>query len=167
MRKIIKNTKTTFEDDEEILYCAPAGTVITDPTVDTVCLSDSIFLAELGIIENDGEEMRKIKNYYKNRGYIENGLHATMHASGAYNNPWSGYTKYTSTADSHWFYHYMAINDKKMAWETLKGQMKYGMTKEFYMLERYASNDPYYVPWLPNASANGRLIRMLCCWFGK
>jgi len=35
------------------------------------------------------------------------------------------------------------------------------MTDEYYMLERYADNDPYYVPWSPNSSANGRTIIML------
>ena len=35
------------------------------------------------------------------------------------------------------------------------------MKEEFYMAERYAANDKYYVPWSPNASANGRTIMML------
>ena len=40
------------------------------------------------------------------------------------------------------------------------------MTDEYYMVERYADNDPYYVPWSPNSSANGRLISMLLDFYG-
>lgn len=45
-------------------------------------------------------------------------------------------------------------------------QMKWGMSKEYYMLERYADNDPYWTPWMPNASANGRMLMMLADYFG-
>ena len=32
---------------------------------------------------------------------------------------------------------------------------------EYYVCERYCDNDPYFVPWLPNGSGNGRIIDML------
>ena len=35
------------------------------------------------------------------------------------------------------------------------------MTDECVMVERYHQRDPYFVPWSPNASANGRFINML------
>ena len=35
------------------------------------------------------------------------------------------------------------------------------MTSEYYMIDHYHENDPYFCPWSPNASANGRLINML------
>ena len=35
------------------------------------------------------------------------------------------------------------------------------MTPEYYVCERYCDNDPYFVPWLPNGSGNGRIIDML------
>ena len=44
--------------------------------------------------------------------------------------------------------------------------MRYGMSAEFYMQERYADNDPAFCPWQPNASANGRLILMLFDYYG-
>ena len=45
--------------------------------------------------------------------------------------------------------------------ETLEALIKWGATPEYYLLERYADNDPYWVPWMPNASGNGRLLNML------
>jgi hypothetical protein len=41
------------------------------------------------------------------------------------------------------------------------------MTSEYYMIERYHENDPYFCPWSPNASANGRLINMLLDYYGE
>ena len=78
----------------------------------------------------------------------------------------AGHTWYTSYSDMYWFYHYLAIGEREKAENILVGQLKYGMTPEYYMLERYADNDPYFTPWLPNASANGRTIMMLCDFYG-
>ena len=39
--------------------------------------------------------------------------------------------------------------------------VRYSMTEEYYMVERYDSADPYFVPWSPNVSASGRLINMM------
>ena len=35
------------------------------------------------------------------------------------------------------------------------------MTAECVMSERFCDDDPWYVPWMPNASGEGRLIGML------
>ena len=45
--------------------------------------------------------------------------------------------------------------------EIINSQIRYSMSDEYYMIERYADNDPYYTPWSPNFSANGRTISML------
>ena len=95
----------------------------------------------------------------------ENGLYGLMHATAGTNVAWMGYVRYTSTGSLRWVIHYLALGDKEKAWEVIKAELKFGMTKEYYMLERYASNDPYFVPWLPNASANGRMLTMLCEYF--
>lgn len=166
MREMVAQVESTLEDPDEMMLCGVAGELLTDPTTDTVCVGDDVRFAVQGIIAHDGEEMRKIKNYYKNRGMTENGLYGMMHATAGTNVAWLGYVRYTSTASLRWVLHYLAIGDREKAWEVIKGELKFGMTKEYYMLERYASNDPYFVPWLPNASANGRLLTMLCEYFG-
>ena len=47
----------------------------------------------------------------------------------------------------------------------LDAQLHFNMTNEYYMSERYDDCDPWYIPWCPNASANGRTILMLCDWY--
>ena len=43
--------------------------------------------------------------------------------------------------------------------------LNYAMTDEYYMLERYNEQDPWFSPWSPNASANGRTILMLTAFY--
>ena len=66
-----------------------------------------------------------------------------------------------TTSEIAWFYVALANGDRDRARELLYALYEYAMSEEFYMLERYASNDPAYAPWSPNASANGRLINMM------
>ncbi|MBO5370371.1 MAG: hypothetical protein J6B23_06825 [Clostridia bacterium] len=166
LKKVVDSTQTAWKDPEEFMIGCSAGDVVTDPLIDNVVLGNAFKLARYGVVSYDDDMYRKIINYYNNRNIPQNGLHALMHACGTYNNPWIGYVYYTTTGDEFWFWYYMATGDRQKAWETLKGQLKYSMTKEYYCIERYATNDPYYVPWSPNASANGRIIEMLCDWFG-
>ena len=35
------------------------------------------------------------------------------------------------------------------------------VSKEYYVSERIADNDPWFAPWMPNASGMGRLIWMM------
>ena len=34
-----------------------------------------------------------------------------------------------------------------------------------YMVERFHEDNPWFIPWSPNASANGRLITMLLKYY--
>jgi hypothetical protein len=51
--------------------------------------------------------------------------------------------------------------------EILDAQLKYIMTPEYYMMERYDETNPFYTPWLPNASANGRTMLMILDYYGS
>ena len=39
------------------------------------------------------------------------------------------------------------------------------LREELYIMERFADDDPWFVPWSPNASGNGRLISMLLQYY--
>ena len=68
---------------------------------------------------------------------------------------------YTSISDYDWFKLYNMLGRDAEALEIIQGQIRYSMTDEYYMIERYNDDDPYFVPWCPNVSAMGRLINML------
>ena len=72
---------------------------------------------------------------------------------------------YVSVHENAWFNYFMRNGDRVNAKEIIDGNIKYAMTSEYYMIERYHENDPYFCPWSPNVSANGRTINMLLDYY--
>ena len=68
---------------------------------------------------------------------------------------------YTTADDIYWLYTFCRLDRKDKAKEVLDATLKYSITKDGMMVERYHPRDPFFAPWSPNASANGRLILML------
>ncbi len=68
---------------------------------------------------------------------------------------------YVCCHEYHWFKYFHRHGMREKCADILRGVEKYAMTDEYYMQERYNQRDPYFAPWSPNASANGRTINML------
>ncbi len=73
---------------------------------------------------------------------------------------------YGSLTDSVMYCYYRRTGRDDKAKEILDAQLKYMMSEEYYMGERYDKCDPYYFPWSPNASASGRTVLMLFDFYG-
>ncbi len=73
---------------------------------------------------------------------------------------------YVCDVEHYWFKIFMENGDRARAEEIIRDNFKFAMTDEYYMLERYKQNDPYFTPWMPNASANGRTVDMLMDFYG-
>ncbi len=168
MRNILDKIVSEAKKDSEIFIPPRIGEVHTDPPEGAYFSDGPSMLLIAGVIPHGGELSKKIENWFKNRNQMRNGLTGRMNTglmsvlnTGRQYDPWAGHTWYTSYGDMAWFYNWLDGDEVEKAEETLKANLKYGMTKEYYLTERYADNDPYYTPWLPNASANGRLMNML------
>lgn len=149
---------------DEIRISNRAGADAQDPQLGAV--GDSAMnLLRAGVIEPGSQCAKLLENYYRNRGYGQHGLMGLMSdglvEQGLHSDSWAGHTWYTSATDNLWFYNWLQAGETEKALQTLKAQLLYSMSPEFYMCERYADNDPYFVPWMPNASANGRTLMML------
>ena len=103
----------------------------------------------------------RLKARLVSTGLYKNGLYARMPYQNGDTHVW-----YTSISDFDWFDIYQKLGRREEALEIIKAQIKYSMTAEYYMIERYNDDDPYYVPWSPNVSAMGRLINMLMDYYG-
>ncbi len=104
---------------------------------------------------------RMIERCYKAEN-AERGLTLGSKQSGVRHNT----RYYGSLTDSEMYYYYRRLGEDDKAREILEAQLKYYMTEEYYMGERYDKQDPYYFPWSPNGSASGRTILMLCDFYG-
>ena len=120
------------------------------------------------------EEVGKILNYYTRRNVIKGGLYNRMP------DKYSGESTtcnldadgkcvvwYVSVHETIWFGYYMRRGMRDKAKEIIDANSRYAMTEEYYMIERYHEDDPYFCPWSPNASANGRTINMLLEYYGQ
>ena len=108
-----------------------------------------------GVIE-DEKDIRRVYNYMINHGICKDGLYGYMPYPNGNRHIW-----YMSFPDYYWHIIWTKLNEKQLARQIIDNQINYAMTDEYYMLERYEDNSPYYVPWSPNASATGRLIMMM------
>jgi hypothetical protein len=165
MKGILSQELEKNDRTDEIIISNMLGEPMSDPPPGPYFNDGPANLMRVGIIEPGSEAARLVEGYYKNRCLMKNGLTGMM--SGGWgtwafkNDPWAGHTWYTNYPDLCWFLYYLRGGKREKALEILNAQLRYSMTPEFYMLERYADNDPYFVPWLPNASANGRTLMML------
>lgn len=68
---------------------------------------------------------------------------------------------YTTLDEYFWFDVFLRLGQQERCAEILDSMYQYGMTPEYQMVERYHPRDPWFAPWSPNASANGRLLILL------
>ena len=107
-----------------------------------------------GLVDNGNIE--KAYQWQVRHGMAKNGLHGHMPYRDGNTHIW-----YTSYTDYYWFRTRLRLGQRETARQIIEAQVHFSMTPEYYMVERYCDNDPWFVPWSPNCSASGRLINML------
>jgi len=72
-----------------------------------------------------------------------------------------GGAAYTGWSDLKWNKIWMAKGEREKVVRTFYGFMAYGFTEDLHIGdERFNRADPWWAPWQPNASNNGRLLEM-------
>lgn len=74
---------------------------------------------------------------------------------------------YTTSSEIAWQNCFLRIGRRDLANLVLDAVMKYSMTAEYYVGERYRDDTPWYFPWSPNASGSGRIVQMLLLASGE
>lgn len=108
----------------------------------------------LGII--DLIHADRVEAQMEKEGQCHEGLHGHMPYPDGNTHIW-----YLSIPEYEWCLARIMQGRIADAEKILESQLRWAMTAEHYMIERYADNDPYYTPWSPNASASGRTVLML------
>ncbi len=111
------------------------------------------------------EDVERLLNALKDSKSVCNGLYNRMPANPtSYNDPnQDGVVRfwYTTATEYFWFDALWRLGKKEKCIEIVEAFKRYSMTGEYQMVERFHERDPYYGPWSPNASANGRLLLLL------
>ena len=113
--------------------------------------------AESGLLSAD--EMLRLRTWLLRRGYAnENGLYANQLSRDMERRD---HIWYTTWSELQWFRAWHRVGRDDLAIETRDACLKYALTDELYVGERYHDANPWYYPWSPNASGSGRLVMML------
>ena len=129
--------------------------------------SMGFFMDALNMPKSDYD---RIINYYTRRGIFKGGLYNKMPekdpnipgvliseiAAVGY-----GYIWYVCAQEYGWFKCMLGQGDVERCQKIVADARRFAMSDEYYMIERYHQRDPWYAPWSPNASCNGRFINML------
>jgi len=119
-------------------------------------------------------EVELVYNYRTRRGIFKNGLYNRMPDKAK-----TECTKcnldengkcivwYVCCWEPTWFDFYKSVGRRDKMLEIIEANYKYATSKELYMCERFSERDPWFAPWMPNASANGRTILMLLSYYGE
>ena len=113
--------------------------------------------AESGLLTAD--EMLRLRTWLLRRGYAN--------ANGLYDNQISRHPEcrahiwYTTWSELQWFRAWRRIGRDDLAKEALDACLRFALTDELYVGERYHDANPWYYPWSPNASGSGRITMML------
>ena len=75
--------------------------------------------------------------------------------------PYDRHVWYTTNAEMQWHSVFMKIGRRDLADLVWNADLRYAMSPEYYVNERYRDDNPWYSPWSPNASGSGRIILML------
>ena len=128
----------------------------------------------INALDVDTAECEKFIRYLENRklkvGGLYNKMPGIMGPRGSLKHSYNAVGKsvvwYVSTAESQFFRYFMRHGMLDRCEEIIRDQIKFAMTDEYYMIERFHEDQPYFIPWSPNASANVRLIAMLLDYYG-
>ncbi len=116
-----------------------------------------------GIAGYGTETANKLIHTYTHGGQSRNGLVCPLYRSSS----GTGRTWYTTWSEHSRYLYHKECGDLEKCKEILDAILKYNVTAEFYQAERYDDHDAYLAPWMPNASANGRVLHMLFDYYGK
>jgi len=113
--------------------------------------------AESGLLSAD--EMLRLRTWLLRRGYAnENGLYANQLSRDMERRD---HIWYTTWSELQWFRAWHRVGRDDLAAQARDACLKYALTDELYVGERYHDANPWYYPWSPNASGSGRLVMML------
>ncbi len=125
---------------------------------------DSLPFGVGALVAETQEDIDRMYKLYDLEGRVDHthGMMCTMMRDGASGvNPKGPHIWYTGSTEYPLYFFYKKFGNKDKMKACLESTYKFAMTDEYYMVERFSDNDPYFVPWSPNVSENGRFIEML------
>ena len=108
----------------------------------------------------DANDLQRVRTYMLREGLAnERGLY--FHHPAKSDPALGEHVWYTTASEYNWFFAWKRVGRDDLAQEALDASLKYAVTDEYQVGERYHDANPWYLPWSPNASGAGRILQML------
>lgn len=172
LKKYWKLRVEQHADSEEMpAYYAPIG---ENAPYEKIFIFAASAWSLINALDVDAADCEKFIKYLENRRLKKGGLYhkmpGIMGPRGSLKHSCNAVGKsvvwYVSTAEFAFFQYFMRHGMLERCEEIIRDQIRFAMTDEYYMIERFHEDNPWFIPWSPNASANGRLIAMLLDFYG-
>jgi len=168
MNSIIDKFYHGHEEDEDFIFPHMPGEDFEDTEQVCYFLSGAPYLFSSGIIPCESKKFEQMERYFIRRGMFDHGLAGRLTSvSRGDSGNLSGNVYYTVNGERMWIKAWLERGEHNKATDMFMSLLKYGMTSEYVVSERYSSKDPWYNPWQPNASSTGRIIDIMLRYFGE
>ena len=165
MREYWQNISDAEPDDEVEMRLSPT---LPNAALQRRFAFSPAYCYMIDALDMDVDEARRIIRYYARRGNVRGGLynrmpHKNKTPASRYNLDGEGVCRvwYVCCHEFYLFRYFMRHGIFDKCREILDDSIRYAMTDEYYMQERYHELDVWFSPWSPNASAAGRVINMI------
>ncbi len=168
IQRIADDIYRGHENDESFMMAHIVGVPFEDSYNHCFYTDGAPILNILGVVMTPESRMfEQMENFYRENGLFEHGLagritNATDSGTYAY-----GDCYYVGLAEIEWIYPWMARGEWEKADDMTEAMLRYSVTPEYNVSERYCSIDPWYVPWQPNGSGSARLCMFLLDYFDQ
>ena len=108
----------------------------------------------------DEQDLARVRAYMLQEGLAnERGLY--FHHPARRNPELGDHVWYTTASEYNWFFAWKRVGCDDLARQALDACLRYAVTDEYQVGERFHDASPWYLPWSPNASGAGRILQML------
>lgn len=125
------------------------------------------FLLVTGIMDPNSKIFEQMEAYFDECDLFKLGLAGRMTSSAVGDYGLYGDVYYTVNCEAIWIEAWLKRGEKEKAETMMRSLMRYGITSEFVVSERYTPLEEWYSPWQPNASSSGRMIHLLLDYYGE
>lgn len=169
MESIIDELYAGHENDESFHFPHQLGIDFKDTLRYCYYICGAIYLFYSGVIPYNSRMFEQMENYFNEHGMFEKGLAGRMTNADDRNFGLYGDVFYTTQGEIIWLQAWKQRNETntKKYHEMMEAVLKYCITSEYIVSERYCSTDPWYSPWQPNASGSGRIINIILNYYGE
>jgi hypothetical protein len=163
MQKHYSEVKKNYEGKDNIIIpLAPRG---NEEELRKQFSFGGAYMFLIGALLPPTEEIERILLGHGRRGGMHDNLYDRMPGKNMRDPDGVSRVWYIVAHEYQVFKALLVNGDRERAKQMLDSMLKYGLTSEYYSMERMHERDPYFAPWMPNASNNGRFITAILDYY--